>query len=151
MRTSYLVLILLLVLGCTKETKKQPRFEWPTKETVQKVQPQPEGPIDTLKDAKKLIADMTAIMDQAKKDGEITVKIKIPVVKPEAEKKPISAPLKEQVVPPTNTTNKESVVVPNPPVPYAEEKKPEVAPTESGCANGRCSTSIRPRLFRRFR
>jgi len=102
------------------------------------------GPLDTIKNAKDLIAkgnrladQAEAILDAAKKSGKVTIDIKIPVT---ADVK--STPLPEKPATHTDATADTSA-----------DKSPNAQPSlgfsGGGCANGRCSEGVRKFIRRR--
>lgn len=122
-----LLMSLIIVFGCAKPAES-PEFKWPEPPPQAKVV---EGPIDTFRDAKKLVNDAQQILDAAKRDGEITVKVQLPKTDPAACPSGRCAQLPASSLPT--------------PVVAPEVPQPEVR--RESCPNGNCRT----RLFRRWR
>ncbi len=86
-----------------------------------------QGIFDTVRDAKALIHDARSIIDQAQKDGEVTVKVKLPSTPPTASFAPPAQSPTHTQPPPLAATG------------TAEPGEPESdAQEQSGCAGGAC-------------
>lgn len=118
------------------------------------------GPIDTIRDAKLLIAKAnkavdrgTSILDAVERDGKVTVDIKLPKpVAKAAKEKPVRTRIVTRRVCDGTSCHYEKVEVPieEEATPFDEtEQKEASAATEKSC--GSCGVFRRPRLLWRWR
>jgi len=119
------------------------------------------GPVDTIRDAKALIAKAnkavdrgTAILDAVERDGKVSVDIKLP--KPLPKSKAVRTRIVRQRVCDGTSCHYEDVEVPiedDEPTPFDESNEEEATTQAAGACNssGNYSTFRRRGLFRRWR
>lgn len=137
--------VLLIGVNVVSQKAVQPEAEKP------KPTAKPSGPI---RDGMAVINDVREIIDDFKRDGKITVDIKLP--KPEVKSSEPCSPNGDCVPPPSQPTPSSLLIPPVATNPLAESSSGQldgtgdaqnVSDCDGGCANGNCET----RVFRRWR